>query len=160
LLDEDYIPRNPMARIPAPEVEETLPRILTDAELKALFGASSGISFRDRRDLALLRIMRLRDRHRLAETEWLWLPSRGPMPANTIQGIVKRGASLAGIGNVSCHTLRHTAAHRAMEAGLGGTDMQTLFGWKGPAMLLVYGRSLRASRAQGAARRLAPGDRL
>lgn len=211
LLAEGHIAVDPMERVPEPEVKETNPRVLSDAELKALFGACRGQGFRDRRDLALLRLMseaggprraeigsitvanvdwhaslvrltgktgtrliyfgdrtgaalerymRMRDRHRLADSEWLWLPSRGPMPANTVRNIVVRRGLQAGIGDIHPHTLRHTAAHRAMDAGMGGTDMQTLFGWKGPAMLLVYGRTLRVSRAQNAARRLSLGDRV
>jgi integrase/recombinase XerD len=211
LKDEQYRPDNPLARIELEAPVDRLPRVLSDEELQRLFRACSGSTFRDRRDLAIIRLMseiggprrgeigavkvddldwfaqvvtltgktgsrriyfgdrtaaalerymKVRDKHKLGHTEWLWLPSRGPMPAETLRAIVGSRGRRAGIGHVTCHTLRHTAAHRAMAAGMGGQDMQTLFGWAGPQMLAVYGRILKVSRAHNAAKTLALGDQF
>jgi site-specific recombinase XerD len=212
LIAEDYITRSPMARIPAPDYEYKIPRVLDNAELKALFNACKGPRFYDKRDEAMLRLMsevggsrraevagllledvdfdrdtvkvsgktgirwipfgaktgvaldrylRLRDKSKHAGLPNLWLSYRGAVPHQTVWWIVKRRSLQAGIGAIHPHTLRHTAAHRAHEAGMSDQDMETLFGWQaGSPMSRAYGRATKVIRAQNSARKLALGDSL
>jgi site-specific recombinase XerD len=55
LVDEDEIGRSPMARMQAPAVPDQPVALLTDEQLGALFAATSGKDFTDRRDAAMLR---------------------------------------------------------------------------------------------------------
>jgi integrase/recombinase XerD len=212
LLVEEYISRNPMARIKAPAFEYKTPRVLSDAELKALFAACKGNRFLDKRDEAMLRLMseiggarrgemvnmslddvdfthdlvklsgktgtryvpfgsktglaldrylRVRDKARHVALPNLWIGYKGAAPSQTFWWVVKRRSELAGIGTIHPHTLRHTAAHRAMEAGMSEADMETLFGWSpGSAMTRVYGRATRVVRAQNSARNFGLGDKV
>lgn len=107
---------------------------------------------------ALEKYMRIRDNHKYAHSEYLWLTHQGPAKHFTIYDMIRRRGKQAGLGNIHPHTLRHTAAHRCMEAGMTPGDMQSLFGWSSSAMLLVYARSTRKVRAQNSARKLALGD--
>jgi site-specific recombinase XerD len=111
---------------------------------------------------SLDRYMKSRARHRHADLEALWLTGRGAMPIGTFRDILLRRAAKAGIGEIHPHTLRHTAAHRAMEAGMSSSDLETLFGWTPGSVMpgRVYGRTLRVSRAHNASRSLSLGDRL
>jgi integrase/recombinase XerD len=57
LLDEKEIESDDLLGLVAPKLDETLVQPLTDGELKRLFQACGGVSFRDRRDSAMLRFM-------------------------------------------------------------------------------------------------------
>jgi site-specific recombinase XerD len=54
LEEEGEIPTSPLARMRAPLIPEEPPRVLTDAECKALLEACEGPAFEDRRDRALI----------------------------------------------------------------------------------------------------------
>lgn len=118
------------------------------------------IPYSNRTGAALDRYLKRRDRHRLVGNEALWLTDRGSLTAQALNAMMNRRGEEAGLGKITCRTLRHTAAHRCKEAEMSGEDMQTLFGWSGPSMLLVYGRTTKKVRAQNASRRLSLGDRI
>jgi integrase/recombinase XerC len=212
LVAEEYMSKSPLTRIKPIQFEYKVPRVLTDAELKALFAACRGNRFYDKRDEAMLRLMsevggarraeiigmtvddidfahdtvrvqgktgerwipfgtrtglaldkylRARDKNKYAELPNLWLSYRGAVPTQTVWWIVTRQAAKAGLGHVYPHTLRHTAAHRAHEAGMSPADMEVLFGWTpGSAMTRIYGRATKVVRAQNASRNLSLGDRV
>jgi site-specific recombinase XerD len=211
LMEEEWIARNPFKKVKVPEPEVTYPRVLEEAELKALFSACRGPRINDRRDEAMIRLMsevggprrgemlgmkvadidfghdlvtlkgktgqraipygnktgvslerylRMRDNHRCSDLPGLWLSQQGAMTLSVPREILNRRSEKAGIGHIHPHILRHTAAHRAMEAGISSLDLQSLFGWSGERMLKVYGRATRAVRAQNVARRAGLGDKF
>ncbi len=54
---EEFISKSPMEKIPTPELDETLPTVFTENQLKALFRTCSAKDFNSRRDLAILRLL-------------------------------------------------------------------------------------------------------
>lgn len=117
------------------------------------FGAKTGV--------ALEKYLRQRDKQRHASLPNLWLSYRGAVPIQTLWWVVRRHGHQAGLGNLYPHILRHTAAHRAHDAGMSEADMEALFGWTpGSAMTRLYGRSTKILRAQNSSRRLNLGDKF
>lgn len=117
------------------------------------FGAKTG--------QALDRYLRVRTKHPLAGLPQVWLGGRGaPLTPSGISQMLRRRARAAGIGHVHPHQLRHTSAHVWMDSGGSEGDAMELFGWSSPDMPRRYGRSARTARAQRAARRISPADRL
>ncbi len=57
LLEEGEITRSPMANMRPPKIPETPPEVLSERDIERLFKVSSGTSFVDRRDTAILRIL-------------------------------------------------------------------------------------------------------
>lgn len=57
LVDEGEITDSPMAKMHPPKVPEPETEVLTDEQLKRLFGACEGTSFATRRDMAMLRLL-------------------------------------------------------------------------------------------------------
>ncbi|MEU1395919.1 tyrosine-type recombinase/integrase [Micromonospora zamorensis] len=91
----------------------------------------------------------------------LWFRARGkPLTASGLYQMLERRAKQAGIGHIHPHQLRHTSAHNWRVAGGSESDAMVLFGWVSPEMPRRYGRSAEVERAQMAARRISPADRL
>lgn len=122
------------------------------------FGAKTG--------QALYRYLRARKAHPLAQegsgyADRLWLGARGkPLTASGLYQMLERRCRQAGIGHIHPHQLRHTSAHNWRVAGGSESDAMVLFGWVSPEMPRRYGRSAEVERAQTAARRISPADRL
>jgi site-specific recombinase XerD len=57
LVDEGELKETPMAKMHPPTVPEEPPTVLTDDDLSALWKATSGTGFDDRRDRAILRLL-------------------------------------------------------------------------------------------------------
>jgi site-specific recombinase XerD len=57
LVDEGELTTSPMARMKAPKVGDSPPPVLSDPHIKQLLKACAGRSFRDRRDLAIIRLL-------------------------------------------------------------------------------------------------------
>ncbi len=111
---------------------------------------------------ALDRYLRVRAKHVAAKLPHLWLGRRGmALTPSGIQQMLERRAEAAGIEHIRAHMLRHTSAHIWKEMGGSEEDAEALFGWTpGSGMAKRYGRSAAASRAEKAARKMTPGDRL
>lgn len=113
---------------------------------------------------ALDRYLRARARHNHAASPWLWLGTCGRDPshfgASGIQDMIERRGEQAGLGKVTPHWFRRTAAHMMLEAGMQEMDVARVAGWKTTAMVRVYAGELAVDRARQAHARLSPGDRV
>lgn len=105
------------------------------------------------------RYVRERKKHRLADTDQLWLG--GGNQTFTYMGLwraLQRRAQKAGISHFHPHRMRHTAATRWLEAGGSQDGLMAVAGWTTPAMLHRYVKATQSTRAAAEARRLNLGD--
>lgn len=118
------------------------------------FGAKTG--------QALDRFLRVRMKHRDAKRhQHLWLAARGkPLTSSGLYQMLERRCAEAGIGRIHPHQLRHTSAHVWADSEGSEADAMVLFGWSSPEMPRRYGASAKVERAQRAARRISPADRI
>ena len=108
---------------------------------------------------ALDRYVRLRSRHRLADTPALWVGDRGKgFTYDALHKTLKQRADTAGIAGFHPHRMRHTAAHRWLAAGGSEGGLMAVAGWTRPDMLLRYTKAQAASRAAAEARSLNLGE--
>jgi len=117
----------------------------------APFGAKTGA--------ALLAYQRERRKHRLAESEMLFLGQRGPMTYNSAYRVVRDRAEAVGL-RLHPHQTRHWFAHSWLRDGGNEGDLRAIGGWDSNLVMRRYGASAAAERAREAHRRAAPGDRL
>jgi site-specific recombinase XerD len=109
---------------------------------------------------AIDRYLRVRAKHRLADSNALWIGRQGPMADSAVDLMIRRRARQAGLDQVHAHLFRHGFAHTWLASGGQEQDLMMLAGWKSRTMLGRYGASAAAERARDAHRRLSLGDRL
>lgn len=108
---------------------------------------------------ALDRYLRLRARHRLADTAALWVGDRGKgFSYDALHKALKARADAAGIAGFHPHKMRHSAAHRWLAAGGSEGGLMAVAGWTRPDMLMRYTKAQAASRAAAEARTLNLGE--
>ncbi|MGH9165676.1 MAG: tyrosine-type recombinase/integrase [Acidimicrobiales bacterium] len=99
---------------------------------------------------ALDRYKRVRARHRLAASPWLWIGHRGRVTRKGVPRMLDKRAAIAGIDHVHPHQLRHTWADRWLRAGGNEGDLQRLGGWESAEIMRRYGEARAVDRALAA----------
>jgi integrase len=108
---------------------------------------------------ALDRYIRTRRRHRLADTDRLWLGDRGRgFDYNGLYRTLKFRAGKAGISPFNPHQLRNTAATRWLAKGGSEGGLMAVAGWSRRDMIDRYTRATAASRAADESRTLDLGN--
>ncbi len=136
-----------------------------DRDAQVIFVVGKGrrlraVPYGNRTSQAVDRYVRSRTRHPEADSNWLWLGTKGRLTDSGLRQMLERRGDKAGIGHVYPHQFRHTAAHKWMAEGGAEGDLMQLLGWRSRQMLNRYGAGAAAERARDAHRRLGIGDRL
>jgi site-specific recombinase XerD len=109
---------------------------------------------------AILRYLRLRDKHPDGELPWLWLGKRGRFADSGIGQMLQRRCIQAGLVTKDGkplfhpHQFRHAYAHTMLNAGMQEGDLMRLAGWRSREMLARYGATAADERAREAYRRI------
>lgn len=100
-----------------------------------------------------------RDRHALAAREELWLGDRKRgFTYYALHKSLAGRAKTAGLEGFHPHKLRHTYAHRWLEAGGSEGGLMSVAGWTRPEMIQRYTKARAEDRAAKEARKLNLGD--
>jgi integrase/recombinase XerD len=104
---------------------------------------------------ALAVYLRARRHHKLADSDWVWLGTRGRGRfANTgIRKMLVRRAEQAGYQGVTPHQFRHTFSDAWLRSGGSEGDLMRIMGWKSRAMVDRYADDVANQRALEAKRR-------
>jgi len=109
---------------------------------------------------AVDRYLRMRNQHRWAHLDALFLTQRGALSADGARDRMKVRGAQAGIEDLHPHRFRHTFAHDFLMNGGQERDLKRLAGWSSDVMLERYGASAADARAKAAAQRMKRGDRV
>jgi Phage integrase family len=98
---------------------------------------------------ALAMYLRARRHHPLADTDWVWLGTRGrgKLQGTGIRRILIRRAEQAGYAGVTPHQFRHTFSDAWLKSGGSEGDLMRLNGWKSRAMVDRYADDVAKQRA-------------
>jgi site-specific recombinase XerD len=104
---------------------------------------------------ALAMYLRARRHHRLADSDWVWLGTRGRgrLLGTGIRKMLIRRAEQAGYAGVTPHQFRHTFSDAWLKSGGSEGDLMRLNGWKSRAMVDRYADDVANQRALEAKRR-------
>lgn len=97
-------------------------------------------------------------RRRKIDSPYLIAGRYGQLSTSTVYDIVRRAFAFTG-RKIGPHDLRHTSATHMSEM-MGGDELQTIFGWRNPAMARHYTRQAHVANAIAAHRRASPLERL
>jgi site-specific recombinase XerD len=104
---------------------------------------------------ALAMYLRARRHHQLADSDWVWLGTRGRgrLLGTGIRKMLIRRAEQAGYAGVTPHQFRHTFSDAWLKSGGSEGDLMRLNGWKSRAMVDRYADDVANQRALEAKRR-------
>lgn len=95
------------------------------------------------------------------KSEWLFTGQRGQLTRSGIYHLIRDIFKEHGLDGIGPHDLRHTfATHYLDDPEAREGDLQTIAGWRSPAMARRYSRQGQNRRAVAAHRRLSPVERL
>jgi site-specific recombinase XerD len=125
-------------------------------------GNEKWVPIGDKTAQAIDRYLRVRRRHKLADTEWLWLATklRRNIKVDGIQRMIRRRGEQAGIQGLHPHRFRGSSAHQLLAAGASPDDVKRILGWLSDSMLKHYTEELGDERARAAHARFSPSDRV
>lgn len=106
------------------------------------------------------RYSRIRATHPHADLDAYWLSPLGAFSHWGIRQMLERRGKQAGVAGVFPHRFRGTFAHDWLLAGGSESDLMEICGWETRAMIEVYTRPLRQTRAGISHARLSPRDRI
>jgi site-specific recombinase XerD len=96
-------------------------------------------AFSPRTGLALDRYLRVRRKHRLADSPLLWLGDRGQhFTYGGLWPMVKKRAALAGVVDVHPHRFRRTFADKWLSEGGSVDGLMAIAGWESMEMIKLY----------------------
>ena len=98
---------------------------------------------------ALAMYLRARRHHPLADSDWVWLGTRGRgrLLGTGIRKMLIRRAEQAGYAGVTPHQFRHTFSDAWLKSGGSEGDLMRLNGWKSRAMVDRYADDVANQRA-------------
>jgi site-specific recombinase XerD len=104
---------------------------------------------------ALAIYLRARRHHPLADSDWVWLGTRGRgrFATTGLRKMLIRRAEEAGYTGVTPHQFRHTFSDAWLKSGGSEGDLMRLNGWKSRAMVDRYADDVANQRALEAKRR-------
>jgi integrase/recombinase XerD len=143
-----------MHTLPADVIKNPLIRLVP---LKGARAAGEGrlISLAPASARALAVYLRARRSHRLADSDWLWLGTRGrgQFGITGLRKMLIRRTEEAGYMGVTPHQFRHTFSDDWLKSGGSEGDLMRLNGWKSRAMVDRYADDVANQRALEAKRR-------
>ncbi|MFE9642098.1 tyrosine-type recombinase/integrase [Nocardiopsis alba] len=148
-----------------PRASETAGILLDNIDLKAPSirivgkgGKVRTLPLGTKAESSLRKYLRLRRKHRHADSPFLFLGQRGALGYHGIWAIVDRRAKAGRIRHIRPHVLRHTFAHyfRLFEGSEG--DLMYLGGWSRREMVDRYAKTGAQVRAHAAHKIHSPGD--
>jgi len=96
---------------------------------------------------ALDRYRRVRARHRFGTLPSLFIGHRGALTRKGLPAILERRCTIAGLGHLHPHQLRHSFADSYLSAGGQEGDLMQLGGWTSAEVMRRYGRQRATTRA-------------
>lgn len=124
-------------------------------------GKGRAVAFSATTAAALDRYLRVRRRHRYADSGELWLTKTGASDGMTYHGMrmaLLGRAEAAGVTGFHVHKLRHTFASRWLSAGGSEGGLMVAAGWASRSMVDRYSRATAGERSMEESRRLHLGD--
>ncbi|HEV7974319.1 tyrosine-type recombinase/integrase [Amycolatopsis sp.] len=140
-------------------VSGTKTRVGTALIVRGKGGKGRTVPFGPQTGRAIDRYLIVREKHRLARSDVLWLGERGKLLGYS--GLYKAlgyRAKLAGIDNFHPHLTRHTSAQRWLDAGGSEGSLMAVAGWANRDMIEKYTRATASTRAAAEARTLNLGE--
>ncbi len=141
LMLDGHIKRHPAEDIKTPQRSSYLPRFLTEEEIEGLMAAPDVATDEGVRDRALLELIKyLRVRKQLGnEAKPHLFSHRGrALTRQDAWAIIKKHAAIAGVPDISPHTLRHSFATHLLQHGADSRSVQALLGHSDISTTQIY----------------------